>query len=147
MRYKDPGVFSIWLLVLLLNLYLCWSFFSIYITSSCHFILLFICYHVWTFIYTVAVLSYYHSDYITCSGYFRLSVYTWGILLAYIRRQLSSRPRFHVFWEAGRDNTHTHNQHLQSHHMIPHHLLFQWNLVIHNTNKNNSIHIITKWNH
>ena len=41
--------------------------------------------------------------FIACSGYFRLSVYTWGIFLAYIRRRLSSRLRFHVFWEAGRD--------------------------------------------
>ena len=49
------------------------------------------------------MLSYYHSDYIACSGYFRLSMHTWGILLAYIRRRLSSRLRFHVFWEAGRD--------------------------------------------
>ena len=42
--------------------------------------------------------------FIACSGYFRLSVYTWGIFLTYIRRQLLSRLRFHVFWEAGRDN-------------------------------------------
>ena len=40
-------------------------------------------------------------DFITCSGYFRLSVCAWGIFLAYIRHQLSSRLRFHVFWEAG----------------------------------------------
>ena len=79
------------------------SLFSIYITFSCHFITLFICYHVWTFICTVAVLSYYHSDYIACSSYFRLSVYTWGIFLAYMRRRLSSRLRFHVFWEAGHE--------------------------------------------
>ena len=55
---EDPGIFSIWLPILLLNFYLCW----LYITFSCHFIPLFICYHVWTFICTVAVLSYYHSD-------------------------------------------------------------------------------------
>ena len=30
-------------------------------------------------------------------------MYTWGIFLAYIRRRLSSRLCFHVFWEAGRD--------------------------------------------
>ena len=30
-------------------------------------------------------------------------MYTWGIFLAYKRRRLSSRLRFHVFWEAGRD--------------------------------------------
>jgi len=30
-------------------------------------------------------------------------VYMWGILLAYIRRRLSSRLCFHVFWKAGRD--------------------------------------------
>ena len=79
------------------------SLFSIYLTFSCHFIPLFICYHVWTFICIVAVLSYYHSDYIACSCYSRFSVYTWGILLAYIRRGLSSRLRSHVFWEARRD--------------------------------------------
>ena len=42
-----------------------------------------------------------HSDYITCSSYFRLSVYTWGILLAYIRRRLLSRLRFLVFGKQG----------------------------------------------
>ena len=39
---------------------------------------------------------------IACSGHFRFNVYTWGIFLAYIRRRLSSRLRFNVFWE-GRD--------------------------------------------
>jgi len=43
--------------------------------------------------------------FIACSGYFRLSVYTRGIFLAYIRRRLSSRLRFHVFWEVGHDTT------------------------------------------
>jgi len=28
----------------------------------------------------------------------------WGVFLAYIRRLFSSRLRFRVFWEAGRDN-------------------------------------------
>ena len=37
----------------------------------------------------------------TCSGYFRLSVYTWDIFLAYIRRWFSSWLYFHVFWKAG----------------------------------------------
>ena len=41
---------------------------------------------------------------IACSGYFRLNVYTWDNFLAYICRWLSSRLRFYVFWEAGRDN-------------------------------------------
>jgi len=41
--------------------------------------------------------------YITCLGHFRLSVYTWDIFLAYIRRWLSSCLRSSVFWEAGRD--------------------------------------------
>ena len=41
--------------------------------------------------------------FITCSDYFRLSMYTWGILLTYIRHRLSSRLRFYVFWEAGCD--------------------------------------------
>ena len=30
-------------------------------------------------------------------------MYTLGIFLAYIRRRLSSRLCFHVFWETGRD--------------------------------------------
>ena len=30
-------------------------------------------------------------------------MYTWGIFLAYIRRRLLSRLRFHFIWEAGRD--------------------------------------------
>jgi len=58
------------------------------------FLYYFICYHVWLLIYYIAVFSYHYNDYITCSSCFRLNVYTWGILLAYIRRQLSSRPRF-----------------------------------------------------
>ena len=58
---------------------------------------LFICYHVWIFICGIAVMLIYHNDYITCSGYFRLNVYAWGIFLAYISRRLSSRLRFHVF--------------------------------------------------
>ena len=33
------------------------------------------------FICYIAVLSCHRSDYIVCSGYFRLSVYMWGILL------------------------------------------------------------------
>jgi len=37
------------------------------------------------------------------SGYFRLSVYKWGIFLAYVHRRLSLRLCFHVFWEAGHD--------------------------------------------
>ena len=64
---------------------------------------LFICYHMWTFICTAAVILIHHSDYIACSGYFRFSVYMWGILLAFIHRRLLSRLRFHIFWEAGRD--------------------------------------------
>jgi len=46
------------------------------------------------YMYCCSDLNYY---FITCSGYFRLSVYMWGILLAYIRCRLSSRLRFHVF--------------------------------------------------
>jgi len=64
---------------------------------------------------------YYCSDYwllwfrfIACSGYFRLNVYMWGIFLAYIRRRLSSRLRFRVFWEAGRDTNGNTNAELQS---------------------------------
>ena len=41
--------------------------------------------------------------FVACSGSFRLSVDTWDIFLAYIRRRLSSLLRFHVFWEAGCD--------------------------------------------
>ena len=67
------------------------------------FIFLFICYHVWSFICYIAELSCHHSYYIACSGYFRISVYTWGIFLTYIRYRLSSRLRFHVFCEAGHD--------------------------------------------
>ena len=53
---------------------------------------------------------YYCSDrwllwlkFIPYSGYFKLSAYTWGIFLAYMRRPLLSRLRCHVFWEAGHD--------------------------------------------
>ena len=38
------------------------------------------------------------------SGYLSLSAYAWGVFLAYMRRRLSSRLRFSVFWEAGRDS-------------------------------------------
>ena len=40
---------------------------------------------------------------IACSGHFRLSVYMWDIFLTYIRRRLSSRLYFSVFWKAGCD--------------------------------------------
>jgi len=61
---------------------------------------LFICYHVWLFISYIAMLSCHHSNYIICSGYFRLSIYAGGIFLANIRRWLSLRLCFHIFWEA-----------------------------------------------
>ena len=51
----------------------------------------------------IVVMLILHSEYIACSDYFRLSVHTWGILLAYIHRRLSLRLYFYVFWEAGRD--------------------------------------------
>jgi len=76
---------------------------SQYIGLIAYYNLLLICYHMWLVICYIAVLSCHHSDYIACSGYFRLSMYTWGILLAYIRRRLSSRFRFHIFWKAERD--------------------------------------------
>jgi len=40
------------------------------------------------FICDIAVMLIYHSDYIACSGYFRLSVYAWGIFLTNIYRRL-----------------------------------------------------------
>jgi len=40
---------------------------------------------------------------IAYSSYFRLSLYTWGILLGYIRHRLSSRFHFYLFWEAEHD--------------------------------------------
>ena len=51
----------------------------------------------------ITVIMIYYNFFIACSCYFILSMYTWGILLAYLRRQLSSRLRFHVLWQAGRD--------------------------------------------
>jgi len=72
-------------------------------THSC-FIPLFICYHAWMFICDIVVMLIYHSDYVACSSYFRLNVYAWSIFLVYIHCRFSSRLRFHVFWEAGRDN-------------------------------------------
>ena len=75
---------------------------SIYIMSSCHLFPLFICYH-WV-IYLYVILQWYRFivvSFIACSGHFRLSGYLWSIFLAYICRRLSSRLRFHVFWEAG----------------------------------------------
>ena len=68
---------------------------SLHWTHVCS-ISLFICYHVWTSICVITVILIHHSDYIACPSYFRLSVYTWGILLTYVRRRLSSRLRFYV---------------------------------------------------
>jgi len=77
--------------------------YSLYITFYCHSIsyssvimcghlcVISQCYHV------IIVVD------IACSGSFRLSVYTWGIFLAYLRRRLSSQCRFWVFWEVGHD--------------------------------------------
>jgi len=70
---------------------------------NAYFIPLFICYHVWTFICTVAVILLHHSNYTACSDYSRLSVYTWSILLAFICQRPSSWLHFHIFWETGRD--------------------------------------------
>ena len=56
------------------------------------FFLLFIYYHCVKYLYII--LQWYWFivvDFITYLGYFRLSVYAWGIFLAYIRRRLSSR--------------------------------------------------------
>ena len=50
--------------------------YSAHWTHACS-ISLFICYHVWTSICTIAVILIHHSDYISCSDYFKLSVYTW----------------------------------------------------------------------
>jgi len=63
---------------------------------------LFIWYHAWVLICNIAVIvDILWFRFITCSDHFRLSVYEWGIFLAYISGRLSSR--FHVFWEAGRN--------------------------------------------
>ena len=87
--------------------YSCWfcSFLdSLYIAISHHFFSVFICYHVWMLICDIAVIMIHFSRFfIACSDYFRLSVYTWGILLAYIRRWLSLRLYFPIIWEAGCD--------------------------------------------
>jgi len=64
----------------------------------------FIWYHAWMLICDIVVIvDLLWFRFIACSGYFRLSVYTWDIFLTYIRHRLSSRLCFHVFWEAGRD--------------------------------------------
>ena len=83
---------------------------------SCYFLILSLSHSAVIFPSVIHLLSlfrlymYYCSDhwllwfrFIACSGWFRLSVYAWGIFLAYIRRRLSSRLRSSVFWEAGRD--------------------------------------------
>ena len=66
----------------------------------------FFLYHGWMLICDFAVIvDLLWFRFITCSGYIRFSVYTWGIFLAYMRCRLSSRLHFHIFWEAGRDKT------------------------------------------
>jgi len=79
-----------------------YCFYDSVLWTYCYSIPLFICYHVWSFICYIVVILILHSDYIACSGYFRLSVYTWSFLLAYMRCRLLSRIHFHVFWEMGR---------------------------------------------
>ena len=99
-RNMEFSIFDYWYSYFLLSLSFPWiPYIGVNICS----ISLFICYHVWTYICVIAVILIYHSDRIACSGYFRLSVYTWVIILAYIRRRLSSRLHFHVFWKARRD--------------------------------------------
>jgi len=71
---------------------------SIYIMSSYHFFPLFICYHCVRYLYVI--LQWYWFivvDFITCSDFFRLSVYTWSILLAYIHCWPLSQLYFRVF--------------------------------------------------
>ena len=64
-------------------------------THACS-ILLFFCYHACSFI-CYSVTFTYHGDYIACSGYFRLSVYTWGIFLAlYTSSTLVATPFPHI---------------------------------------------------
>jgi len=75
---------------------------SICIISSCHFFPLFIYYHCVRYLYVI--LQWYWFivvDFIVCLGYFKLSICAWGIFLVNIRRRLSSRLHFRVFWEAG----------------------------------------------
>ena len=100
MCYEEAGVFSAWLSIFFLFFVNVIPFNS-YTWLTTYFIFLFICYHVLLFICYIAVLSYHHSDYIACSGYFRLSVYSWGIFLTYIRHRLSSRLRFTYFGKRG----------------------------------------------
>jgi len=49
------------------------------------------------------VILIYRNRFYTLFRLFRLNVYMWSILLTYIRRRLSSRLCFPVFWEAGHD--------------------------------------------
>jgi len=101
-RFTRIGASFYSILVFLLLFYSCYSWFFLYRTQlPFHF--LFIWYHVWTSICSIAVIWFIVIDFIACSDYFRFSVYTWGILLTYIRRRLSPWLCFHIFWEAGRD--------------------------------------------
>jgi len=90
-----------------------------YALDLCLFHFLFDYHHVRMFICDIAVILIYYSNYIACSGYFRLSVYAWVFFLAYIRRRFSSRLRFHIFWEAGRDR---HDNYSHSYHSLEGHL-------------------------
>jgi len=60
---------------------------------SCNFFPLFICYHCLD-IYIVILQWYWFIvvDFIACSGFFRLSVYTWGILLVYTSPTFVATP-------------------------------------------------------
>ena len=103
MLFEEPRVSLCWLLILLPLLYCCCLLDSLYILSVVipFFIHVLSCVDI---ICVIAVTVKYHSRFMACSDYLRLIAYMWGILLAYKHRQLSSRLRFSVFWEAGRDN-------------------------------------------
>ena len=72
-----------------------------YLSISCPVVISFLCSSA---IIVLDIYMSYCSDidlsqkiFMACSGYFWLSVYKWGILLAYIRHRLSSRFRFRIF--------------------------------------------------
>jgi len=65
---------------------------------------LFIWFNAWILLCDIAVIvDLFWFKFITCSGYFILSAYAWGIFFMYICCRLSSRLRFHVFWKVRRD--------------------------------------------
>ena len=88
-----------------------------YALELCLFHFLFICHHVWMFIYDIAVILIYYSDYIVCSGYFRLNVYVW-VFFSRIYVVDSHRDSVSTYFEKRRDMYSTQYRESKQHEIV-----------------------------